>query len=73
MKFLGWYKDPQHTFIATEYTEYGDLGTYIKTARPITEVKEITRQILEGLVVLHSNNIYGCDLNLEVRVPWASG
>lgn len=54
-----------------EYIEHGDLGKYIKgtRAKNPTEAKEITRQILEGLEVLHYKEIYHRDLKPQVRLP----
>lgn len=51
-----------------EYIEHGDLGTYIKTAPLKAEALEITKQILEGLKVLHSKEIYHRDLKPEVSL-----
>lgn len=52
-----------------EYIEHGDLGQYIKEdwAKAKTEVKEITSQILEGLVILHEREICHRDLKPQVR------
>lgn len=60
-------------FLVMEYIRGGDLGNYIrrskegpKGSRSLVEIKEITRQILEGLEVLHSKRIYHRDLKPEV-------
>lgn len=52
-----------------EYIEHGDLGQYIKEdwTKAKTEVKEITSQILEGLVILHEREICHRDLKPQVR------
>ncbi|KAI5838208.1 kinase-like domain-containing protein, partial [Morchella snyderi] len=67
--FHGWYEDTNNTFIVMEYVEHGDLSQYVQKSREgasalrsLMEVKEITRQILEGLEVLHSKRIYHRDL-----------
>jgi cell division cycle 2-like protein len=60
-------------FLVMEYVRDGDLSKYIqrskegsKGSRSLMEVKEITRQILEGLEVLHSKKIYHRDLKPQV-------
>lgn len=73
VKFHGWYEDVDNTFIVMEYVEHGDLSQYVQRSRQgasalrsLMEVKEITRQILEGLEVLHSKRIYHRDLKPQV-------
>ncbi|KAH0606454.1 uncharacterized protein H6S33_004115 [Morchella sextelata] len=69
VNFDGWYEDSDNMFLVMEYVRDGDLSKYIqrskegsKGSRSLMEVKEITRQILEGLEVLHSKKIYHRDL-----------
>lgn len=52
-----------------EYIEHGDLAQYIDKHHPqaVAEVKEITKQILNGLVVMHSRGICHRDLKPQVR------
>jgi serine/threonine protein kinase len=66
--FLGWFEDKEFVFIAMGYTECGDLGKYIKDSWPKArrEVREITRQLLVGLAVLHRENICHRDLKPQV-------
>lgn len=51
-----------------EYVEHGDLERYLNKYAPKakSEVKEITRQLLEGLVVLHERHICHRDLKPQV-------
>lgn len=51
-----------------EYVPYGDLGQYMKddpqTAR--VEAQEVTKQLLEGLAILHGEGICHRDLKPQV-------
>lgn len=51
-----------------EYIAHGDLAQYIDNhgEKAVSEVKEITRQILSGLVVMHSRQICHRDLKPQV-------
>lgn len=49
-----------------EYIEHGHLGTYIAGYQKQVDAKEITTQILEGLVVLHERKICHRDLKPQV-------
>lgn len=72
VEFYGWYENQNDIFLAMEYIPYGDLGDYIKdegTARP--HAREMTKQILEALVVLHAEGICHRDLKPQVRLPYA--
>lgn len=57
-----------HTFLAMEYIEHGDLSGYIKRDRDgvKADAQEITRQLLEGLEVLHEKGICHRDLKPQV-------
>lgn len=52
-----------------EYAEHGDLAQYLDKhgKRAVAEVKDITRQILNGLVVMHEREISHRDLKPQVR------
>lgn len=67
ISLFGWFEDPHATHIAMEYIEHGDLSQYIKADMAKTEVREITSQILRGLVVLHGRGICHRDLKPQVR------
>lgn len=68
VQFLGWYKDEEFIFLAMEYMKHGDLSQYLVNFGPKArlEAKEIVRQLLEGLVVLHERNICHRDLKPQV-------
>lgn len=57
-------------YIAMEYIAHGDLGQYITEygEKAKSEVKEITTQILGGLVVLHEKEICHRDLKPQVNL-----
>lgn len=70
LELYGWYENQQDIFVATEYIEHGNLGDYIKGSSTIrSEAPEITRQILEGLALLHEKAICHRDLKPEVGIP----
>lgn len=67
--FFGWYDDQHATYIAMENVELGDLGKYMKENKEQAKAgaKEITRQVLRGLVVLHERRICHRDLKPQVQ------
>lgn len=71
ISFFGWYEDPHAIHIAMEYIAQGDLGQYIKDnkEKAKSDVKEITTQVLRGLVVLHEKQICHRDLKPQVMDP----
>lgn len=51
-----------------EYIEGGDLYKFIRENNvDESDVKNITRQLLEGLRIMHENNICHRDLKPQVR------
>ncbi|KAI5838515.1 kinase-like domain-containing protein [Morchella snyderi] len=68
--FFGWYEDDESIYIVMEYIPHGDLSVYVKNHRELAqkEAKTITRQILEGLHVLHDMKICHRDLKPPVNV-----
>lgn len=66
--FLGWFENPYAVHIAMEYIEYGNLSEYIHQygAHAKADAREITSQLLEGLVVLHEREICHRDLKPQV-------
>ncbi|RPA99832.1 kinase-like protein [Choiromyces venosus 120613-1] len=62
---LGWFENNDRLFIAMEYLEKGDLRKNLD--KPFAEevVQKITKQVLNGLQVMHENNIAHRDLKPE--------
>ena len=67
MEFLGWFEEPETLYIAMEYLKEGDLTGCI--GMPLLEetVQNISKQILEGLEVMHQQGIAHRDLKPAVR------
>lgn len=74
VQFFGWFENEDDIFLTMEYIDGGDLSEYMvdrETAK--LNAGEITKQILEGLQVLHGEGICHRDLKPKVRVhlvPW---
>ena len=69
MEFLGWFEEPETLYIAMEHLEEGDLTKHIDATLPQTTVRNISKQILEGLQVMHQHGIAHRDLKPAVW-PW---
>lgn len=54
-------------FLAMEYIEHGDLGSYLAQPLPEDEVRKITFQVVEGLLCLHNNDFVHRDIKPKVR------
>lgn len=69
MRFFGWFENEASIFFAMEYVAGGDLaGLILQEDIAESDVKVIARQVLEGLDIMHKNNICHRDLNPQVRV-----
>ena len=66
MEFLGWFEKPDTLYIAMEYLKEGDLSKHIGRALPLQTVQNISKQILEGLEVMHQQGITHRDLKPAV-------
>ena len=66
MEFLGWFEEPETLHIAMEYIEEGDLTNHVSTLLPPETVQNISKQILEGLQVMHQHGIAHRDLKPAV-------
>ncbi len=64
----GWYEDDEWIFIAMEYFPYGDLQGFMASGLVEADVREIARQVLEGLVYMHGNGFTHRDLNPRVSI-----
>ncbi|KAI1473821.1 kinase-like protein [Daldinia eschscholtzii] len=63
VEFIGWNGDRNSLFIAMEYIELGDLEHCIGIGRWAEKaIKETTKQILEGLKIMHQEGIAHRDL-----------
>ena len=70
VQLLGWYESDNYVYIAMEYISHGDLRDYLEVERPESEAKAITRQLLEGLLVIHQEGFAHRDLKPEVSPPY---
>ncbi|RPB00549.1 kinase-like protein [Choiromyces venosus 120613-1] len=62
VRFLGWWEEPETLYIAMEYLEHRDLTKHMGTQLPQETVKNISKQVLEGLNVMHQKGIAHRDL-----------
>ena len=67
MRFFGWYESNDYVHIAMEYISHGHLRHYMEVERSESEAKDVTRQLLEGLLVIHQKGFAHRDLKPEVR------
>lgn len=74
--FIGWFQNDDAMFLAMEYMPLGDLEQNVQeienspthTGPPLSEeeVQEISRQILEGLKIMHAEGFAHRDLKPQV-------
>ncbi|KAG0643263.1 kinase-like domain-containing protein [Tuber brumale] len=62
VEFRGWFEEPETLYIAMEYLPEGDLTKHIGTPLPQDTVQNISKQILEGLKLMHQLGIAHRDL-----------
>ena len=66
MKFLGWFEESETLYIAMGYLPEGDLTKHVGSPLQQGTVQPISKQILEGLKVMHQKGIAHRDLKLSV-------
>jgi serine/threonine protein kinase len=68
VKSFGWYRGSEDLFISLEYFPLGDLQSYMNRTSllPEDEVRQITRQILYALSILHEEGFAHRDLKPAV-------
>lgn len=58
----GWYESQDWIFLAMDYFEMGDLSRHLQSKIPENQARDITQQLLRGLVELHGMGITHRDL-----------
>jgi serine/threonine protein kinase len=58
----GWYETPDCKFLAMDYFEMGDLSHHLQSKMPESQARDITHQLLRGLVEMHGIGITHRDL-----------
>lgn len=68
MEFFGWFDDGLDVFLAIEYIQLGDLENNLPASGKLaeTEVQQITKQILDGLLIMHTESFLHRDLKPQV-------
>ena len=69
MELHGWFDDDARVFFAMEYFKHGDLQDFMNSPLPELDVGTITRQLLEGLKVMHRHGFTHRDLKPQVSTP----
>lgn len=66
--FFGWFKDGSDLFLAMEYVQLGDLERNLPHSGKISEieVRDIAKQILSGLEIMHAESFAHRDLKPQV-------
>lgn len=68
--FLGWFESDDAVFLAMDYAPFGDLNEYIATGEiGENDAKQIARDILEALTIIHEEGFTHRDIKPQVRFP----
>ncbi|KAA6413402.1 MAG: CAMK kinase [Lasallia pustulata] len=62
VKFFGYFENADAVFLAMEYFSYGDLAQYLESPLSEPEIKQITRDVVEGLRIMHAEGFAHRDL-----------
>jgi serine/threonine protein kinase len=69
--FFGWFEDGSDVFLAMEYLPLGDLEKNVAAhSGKVTEIeaRDITKQILLGLKIMHAESFAHRDLKPQVTI-----
>ena len=66
VQFYGWFENVDTIFLAMEYFENGDLSQHLTTKVSEDEARIITKQLLEGLSIMHKGGFTHRDLKPQV-------
>ena len=69
MELHGWFDDDTKVFLAMEYFKHGDLQNFMDSPLPERDVGIITRQLLEGLNIMHKHGFTHRDLKPHISTP----
>src|SRR6266498_1973428 len=53
VQLTGWYENNEHLFLSMEYFPLRDLATSLNTPLAEQHAKEVAKQLLEGLIIMH--------------------
>ena len=66
VSFLGWFESDQNIFLAMEYFSHGDLARNISYISTEEEVRQITTNLLDGLMIMNAEGFAHRDLKPQL-------
>jgi calcium/calmodulin-dependent protein kinase I len=66
VEFFGWFENEEHVFIAMEYFPHGTLDLFITDALEEADIQIISKQLIEGLAIMHEEGFTHRDLKPQV-------